>query len=149
MAARFCCVGFLLIECRSCSSCVSFHQQAFFHHERQMPFSAAKLISAIAQIQNNNNMEEKKDGELMKEAKEQSQPTIDGAKSDLKKLLQRFEDELGEQQYLLGDFSLVDADLIPRFTRLEGFGVLPDAALPRLGKYLERVKARPSVKALL
>jgi glutathione S-transferase len=87
--------------------------------------------------------------ELMKEAKEQSQPIIDGAKGDLKKLLQRFEDELGEQQYLLGDFSLVDADLIPRFTRLEGFGVLPDSALPRLGKYLERVKARPSVKAIL
>jgi len=87
--------------------------------------------------------------ELMKEAKEQSQPVIDGAKSDLKKLLQRFEDELGEQPYLLGDFSLVDADLIPRFTRLEGFGVLPDPSLPRLGKYLERMKARPSVKALL
>ena len=87
--------------------------------------------------------------ELQKEAKEQSQPIIDGAKSDLKKLLQRFEDELGDQQYLLGDFSLVDADLIPRFTRLEGFGVLPDPALPRLGKYLERMKARPSVKALL
>jgi glutathione S-transferase len=87
--------------------------------------------------------------ELMKEAKEQSQPVIDGAKSDLKKLLQRFEDELGEQPYLLGDFSLVDADLIPRFTRLEGFGVLPDPSLPRLGNYLERMKARPSVKALL
>jgi len=87
--------------------------------------------------------------ELMKEAKEQSQPVIDGAKGDLKKLLQRFEDELGDRQYLLGDFSLVDADLIPRFTRLEGFGVLPDPALPRLGKYLERMKARPSVKALL
>ncbi len=87
--------------------------------------------------------------ELMKEAKEQSQPVIDGAKGDLKKLLQRFEDELGDQQYLLGDFSLVDADLIPRFTRLEGFGVLPDPSLPRLGKYLERMKARPSVKALL
>jgi glutathione S-transferase len=87
--------------------------------------------------------------ELMKEAKEQSQPVIDGAKADLKKLLQRFEEELGDQQYLLGDFSLVDADLIPRFTRLEGFGVLPDPSLPRLGKYLERMKARPSVKALL
>ena len=87
--------------------------------------------------------------ELMKEAKEQSQPIIDGAKNDLKKLLQRFEDELGDQQYLLGDFSLVDADLIPRFTRLEGFGVLPDPSLPRLGKYLERMKARPSIKALL
>lgn len=87
--------------------------------------------------------------ELMKDAKEQSQPIIDGVKGDLKKLLQRFEDELGDQQYLLGDFSLVDADLIPRFTRLEGFGVLPDSALPRLEKYLQRVKARPSVKALL
>ena len=87
--------------------------------------------------------------ELMKETKEQSQPIIDGAKSDLKKLLQRFEDEIGQKPYLMGDFSLVDADLIPRFTRLEGFGVLPDPALPRLGKYMERMKARPSVKAIL
>jgi len=87
--------------------------------------------------------------ELLKDAKEQSQPAIDGAKADLKKLLQRFEEELGEQQYLLGDFSLVDANLIPRFTRLEGFGILPDPSLPRLGKYMERMKARPSVKALL
>ena len=86
--------------------------------------------------------------ELMKEAKEQSQPIIDSAKADLKKLLQRFEEELGEQQYLVGDFSLVDANLIPRFTRLEGFGILPDPSLPRLGKYMERMKARPSVKAL-
>jgi glutathione S-transferase len=87
--------------------------------------------------------------ELMKDPKEQSQPVIDGAKSDLKKLLQRFEDEIGDQQYLMGDFSLVDADLIPRFTRLEGFGVLPDPALPRFDKYMERMKARPSVKAIL
>jgi glutathione S-transferase len=78
--------------------------------------------------------------ELMKEPKEQSQPLIDGAKSDLKKLLQRFEDEIGDQQYLMGDFSLVDADLIPRFARLEGFGLLPDPSLPRLGKYMERMK---------
>jgi len=86
--------------------------------------------------------------ELMKDAKEQSQPIIEGAKAELKKLLQRFEDELGDQQFLLGDFSLVDANLIPRFSRLEGFGVLPDPALPRLAKYMERMKARPSVKAL-
>jgi len=87
--------------------------------------------------------------ELMKEAKDQSQPIIDGAKSDLRKLLQRFEDEIGDQPYLIGDFSLVDADLIPRFTRLEGFGILPDPTLPRLGKYMERMKARPSIKAIL
>jgi glutathione S-transferase len=87
--------------------------------------------------------------ELMKDTKEQNQQVIAGAKAELKKLLQRLEDEIGEQDYLLGDFSLVDADLLPRFTRLEGFGVLPDASLPRLGKYLERVKARPSIKALV
>jgi len=87
--------------------------------------------------------------ELMKDAKEQNQQVIATAKAELKKLLQRLEDEIGEQQYLLGDFSLVDADLLPRFTRLEGFGVLPDPSLPRLGKYLERVKTRPSVRAVL
>ena len=87
--------------------------------------------------------------ELMKDAKEQNQQVIATAKAELKKLLQRLEDEIGEQQFLLGDFSLVDADLMPRFTRLEGFGVLPDRSLPRLQKYLERVKARPSVRPIL
>jgi glutathione S-transferase len=87
--------------------------------------------------------------ELTKEQKEQSQQVVDSAKGDLKKLLQRLENELGDQQYLMGDFSLVDADLLPRFTRLEGFGVLPDPSLPRLGRYMERMKARPSVKAIL
>jgi glutathione S-transferase len=87
--------------------------------------------------------------ELMKEPKDQDQQIIDGAKSDLKRLLKRFEEELGDQEYLVGEFSLVDADLLPRFSRLEGFGVLPDPSLPRVGKYLERVKARSSVKATL
>ena len=87
--------------------------------------------------------------ELTKDPKEQNQQVIDSAKSDLKKLLQRFENEIGDQEYLMGDFSLVDADLIPRFTRLEGFGVLPDPSLPRLGKYMDRMKVRPSVKAIL
>lgn len=86
--------------------------------------------------------------ELMKDKKEQSEPIINEAKATLKSLLKRFEDELGSQEYLLGEFSLVDANLLPRFTRLEGFGVLPDATLPKLGAYLQRVKARPSVKAL-
>ena len=87
--------------------------------------------------------------ELTKDPKEQNQQVIDSAKSDLKKHLQRFENEIGDQEYLMGEFSLVDADLIPRFTRLEGFGVLPDPSLPRLGKYMEKMKARPSVKAIL
>jgi glutathione S-transferase len=87
--------------------------------------------------------------ELMKDPKEQSEPVIEAARNDLRKLLQRFENEIGDQPYLLGEFSLADADLITRFTRLEGFGVLPDPSLPRLSKYLERMKERPSVKAIL
>jgi glutathione S-transferase len=87
--------------------------------------------------------------ELMKEPKEQDSQVIETSKSQLKTLLQRFESELGDKPYLTGEFSLVDADLLPRFTRLEGFGVLPDPTLPRLGKYLERMKARPAVQAVL
>lgn len=87
--------------------------------------------------------------ELMKDAKERNQEVIDGAKKDLKNLLQRFEREIGDQLYLAGEFSLLDADLIPRFLRLEGFGVLPDPSLPRLGQWLQRIKDRPSVRAIL
>ena len=87
--------------------------------------------------------------ELMKDPKEQNKDVINSAKADLKKLLQRFETELGDQPYLVGDFSLADAALITRFTRLEGFGVLPDSSLPRLTQYLQRMKDRPSVRAIL
>ncbi|HEY7167255.1 MAG TPA: glutathione S-transferase family protein [Candidatus Binatia bacterium] len=87
--------------------------------------------------------------EAMKDPKEQNKEVLDAAKADLKKLLQRLESELENQPYLAGDFSLVDAALIPRFIRLEGFGVLPDPSLPKLGQYLQRMKDRPSVKAIL
>jgi glutathione S-transferase len=87
--------------------------------------------------------------EMTKDEKERNSETLSAAKEDIKKRLQRLEQELGDKEYLMGDFSLVDADLLPRFTRLEGFGVLPDPSLPRLGKYLQRMKERPSVKAVL
>lgn len=87
--------------------------------------------------------------EMTKDEKERNPETVSAAKEDIKKRLQRLEQELGDQDYLMGDFSLADADLLPRFTRLEGFGVLPDPSLPRLGKYLQRMKERPSVKAVL
>ena len=87
--------------------------------------------------------------ELMKEPKEQNPEVVDSAKTSMRQLLRHLENELGDQPYLAGDFSLTDANLIPRFIRLEGFGVLPDPALPRLGKYLQRMKERASVRAIL
>lgn len=87
--------------------------------------------------------------EMMKDEKERDQAAIEKAKQELKNLLGRFERELGDQPYLAGDFSLVDAALIPRFTRLEGMGVLPDPTLPRVGAWVKRMKERPSVRAIL
>ena len=87
--------------------------------------------------------------ESMKDEKERNRETIENARKELQSLLQRFERELGEQPYLAGDFSLLDAALVPRFLRLEGFGVLPDPSLPRLGQWLQRIKDRPSVRAIM
>ena len=87
--------------------------------------------------------------EAMKKEPEKNPEAIENAKKDVKALLQRLEREIGDQPYLAGDFSLADADLIPRFLRLEGFGVLPDSSLPRLSAYVKRMKERPSVKAIL
>lgn len=87
--------------------------------------------------------------ETMKDEKERNQETLQGAKRELINLLQRLEREMGDQPYLAGDFSLLDAAVIPRFLRMEGFGVLPDPSLPRLEKWLQRMKERASVKAIL
>ena len=87
--------------------------------------------------------------EAMKDEKERNQEAIEKARKDLKSLLQRFEREIGDQPYLAGDFSLLDAALIPRFLRLEGMGVLPDPSLPRVGQWLNRMKERPSVRAIM
>jgi glutathione S-transferase len=85
---------------------------------------------------------------LMKDEKDRNQESIGNAKNEIKELLQKLEQEIGEQSYLAGDFSLLDAALIPRFLRLESWGILPDPALPRLGKWLQRMKERPSVRAI-
>jgi glutathione S-transferase len=87
--------------------------------------------------------------EMMKDEKEQDKEVTAAAQSELRRLLQRLENEIGNQSYLVGDFSLVDAALIPRFIRLEGFGVLPDKSLPRLASYIERMKQRSAIRAIL
>jgi glutathione S-transferase len=87
--------------------------------------------------------------EMMKDEKERDQQLIEDARKELKHLLGRLERELGDQPYLAGDFSLADAALIPRFVRLAGMGVLPDPSLPNLGKWIERMKQRPSVQKIL
>jgi glutathione S-transferase len=85
--------------------------------------------------------------ELGKEEKDRDAAKVETARKEARSLLMRFEDEIGDHPFLGGDFSLLDADLIPRFLRFETLGVLPDPTLPRLGRWLQRVKERPSVEA--
>lgn len=80
---------------------------------------------------------------------ERDQQELQTLRNQIKALLARFEDELDDRPYLAGDFSLLDAALIPRFLRLEAMGVLPDGSFPRLGRYLPRMKERPSVQVIL
>ena len=82
--------------------------------------------------------------------KERDSRDLDDAKRQMKNLLGHLEKELETQQpYLAGEFSLLDAALIPRFLRLEDWGILPDGSLPRLGEWLQKMKNRPSVRAIM
>ena len=87
--------------------------------------------------------------EMAKEEKEQNQQAVEEGTRELKDLLKRFEQELGDQPYLAGDFSLVDAALIPRLNRLAQWGFLSDPALSGLSQWHNRMKERPSVKVIL
>jgi glutathione S-transferase len=86
--------------------------------------------------------------ELAKNEKERDATKIEEAKKQTRSLLQRFEEEMADQPFLGGNFSLLDAGLIPRMLRYDSMGVLPDPTLPRLSRWLQRMKERPSVKAI-
>jgi glutathione S-transferase len=92
---------------------------------------------------------EKLRNEMLKLESERNLEVVSEARQELKTLLQRLENEIGNQPFLAGDFSLVDAAVIPRFLRLEAWGPLTDPALPRLISWLERMKRRPSVQKII
>jgi glutathione S-transferase len=39
--------------------------------------------------------------------------------------------------------------MLPRFPRMEQYGVLPSPSLPRLAAWFERMKQRPAVQTVL
>ena len=88
-------------------------------------------------------------GEMRKPAAERNEKVIEDKRNELRELLQYLEAELVKREFFLGDFSLVDIAIAPRLLRAEAYGALPAPSLPRLNAWLERIKARPSVKAIL
>jgi glutathione S-transferase len=88
-------------------------------------------------------------GEMRKPAAERDEKIVDEKRRSLRELLQYLENALGEQAFFLGELSLTDIAILPRLLRAETYGALPTPSLPRLGAWLERMKARPSVQAIL
>jgi glutathione S-transferase len=90
-------------------------------------------------------------GEIMmkKNEAERDQKIIAETRAELSKRLAYLETELGDKPFMLGEFSLVDIDIFPRFPRMESFGVIPSPSLPRLSAWYERMKQRPSVRPTL
>ena len=88
-------------------------------------------------------------GEMLKKESERNVAMIDEKRRTLRKLLEYLEEALGDKPYFHGDFSLTDIAVIPRFLRMEAYGAMPEPTLPKLNQWLERMKERPSVKAIL
>jgi glutathione S-transferase len=87
--------------------------------------------------------------EIMKKESERNAPVMEEKRQALRTLLQYLENALGEKSYFLGEISLTDIDVLPRFLRMESYGALPAASLPRINAWLQRMKERPSVKPIL
>ena len=88
-------------------------------------------------------------GEMRKPASERDATVVEDKRQSLRDLLQYLEAALGDKIYFLGDLSLADIAVLPRFLRMESYGALPAPSLPRLAAWHERMKERPSVKAIL
>jgi glutathione S-transferase len=88
-------------------------------------------------------------GEMLKTAGERNNAEAAEKRRELAGLMRYLEADLGAKDYFLGQFSLTDIAIVPRALRMEAYGALPEPSLPRVNAWLERVKARPSVKAIL
>jgi len=88
-------------------------------------------------------------GEMLKKESERDSATVEEKRQTLRHLLQYLEEALGDKPYFLGEMSLTDIDLVPRFLRMESYGAIPTPSLPRLSAWLKRMRERLSVKAIL
>ena len=89
-------------------------------------------------------------GEMIKKNEaERDQKLIAETRKEVIVRLQYLEDALGDKPFFLGDYGLTDIAMLPRFPRLEQYGVLPSPSLPKLSAWFERMKERPAVQTVL
>lgn len=88
-------------------------------------------------------------GEMRKPEAERDAAVAADNRRRLAELLPYLETALDDKPYFLGELSLADIAIMPRFLRMEEYGGLDPASSPRLAAWLNRMKERPSVKTIM
>ncbi|MBM4260897.1 MAG: glutathione S-transferase family protein [Deltaproteobacteria bacterium] len=88
-------------------------------------------------------------GEMMKNEAERDQKLVAETRKEVINRLRYLEQALGDQPFFLGDYSLTDIALLPRFPKIAQYGALPGDTLPKLTAWFERMKQRPAVQTVL
>lgn len=88
-------------------------------------------------------------GEMMKSEAERDQKIVATTHKEVTDRLQYLEEALGDKAFFLGDYSLTDIAMLPRFPKIAQWGVLASPTLPRLRAWFERMKQRPAVQTVL
>ncbi|MGH7926624.1 MAG: glutathione S-transferase family protein [Candidatus Binatia bacterium] len=72
---------------------------------------------------------------------------VEQSKEELKQYLAALDQEMRGREYIVGDYSLADITYIPFFTRLERYQATIDDSVPNVKAWMERLLARPVVRA--
>lgn len=86
--------------------------------------------------------------ELTKPAAEQDAERLQRYRNELVRGLKRLEGFVSGKEFLVGDFSLADVAFVPALLILPRLGVDVDPALRGVTAWINRLKQRPSIKAL-
>ena len=71
------------------------------------------------------------------------------AKEKVRQHLATLDREMANREYIVGEYSLADTTFIPFFTRQQRYGVSIDDSIPHVKRWMERLLARPAVRATL
>jgi len=72
---------------------------------------------------------------------------VEKSKEELKQYLEALNREMGDREYIAGDYSLADITYIPFFCRLERYQAKIGNDLPHVKAWMDRLLSRPTVRA--
>jgi len=72
---------------------------------------------------------------------------VEKSSADLKRHLETLNREMRDREYIVDEYSLADITYIPFFVRRERYKAVVDDSLPHLKEWMDRLLARPLVRA--